>query len=97
MRYGQLGRSIGVAGLDQFDEAVVLVGGLGRNAGHFRLARIVEGHADSGVVDKQAPQRGHQEFIGSHLADNGVKLRCPPRARPRRPAGSCDGRPIDIP
>lgn len=73
MRYGQLGRSIGVAGLDQFDEAVVLVGGLGRNAGHFRLARIVEGHADSGVVDKQAPQRGHQEFIGSHLADNGVK------------------------
>ena len=58
MRDGEIGGGVGVSGFDQVDELVMLVGGKFALRGKMQLARIVEGHADAGVVDQQAAQDG---------------------------------------
>ena len=62
MRNGQVGGGIGIARLDQLDELVVLVGGELALWREVELPRVVEGHADAGVVDQEAAQAGRQVF-----------------------------------
>ncbi len=70
---GECGRRVGVTGLDQRDELVVLVGGDAALLGEGAVARIVERHADAGMVDQQPAEAGGEIVVVGHLADEGVE------------------------